>query len=171
MVASVENHWVVAFGWTVLALVFVDELLAVAAFGVWGWHSSAPWLLVWLAPLLAMLAWYFFASPKAPYGGPGVRPTVKLLVFGLASVSLWGSGHPTLAVALLAFSVVVNALAMIPAIRELAETGGRGGRPATVSKLPRPSPLLPEEVALTTVSKPPHESWDPTTARRPPHES
>lgn len=120
MRASVENRWVVAFGWTVLALVFVDELLAMAAFGVWGWHSPAPWLLVWLAPLLAMLAWYFFASPKAPYGGPGVRPTVKLLVFGLASLALWTTGHPALAVSLLAFSIVVNGLAMIPAIRGLA---------------------------------------------------
>ena len=110
----------VAFGWTVLALVFVDELLAMAAFGVWGWSTSPRWLLVWLLPLLAILAWYFFASPKARYGGPLLRPLVKVLVFGLASLALWDAGHPRAAVALLAFSVVVNALAMIPAIRDLA---------------------------------------------------
>ena len=120
MRASVENRWVVAFGWTVLALVFIDELLAMAALAVWGWSSSAPWLLVWLAPLLAMAAWAAFASPKAPYGGPGVRPSVKLLVFGLASLALWEAGHPTLALSLLAFSIVVNGLAMLPAIRDLA---------------------------------------------------
>jgi len=98
-----------------------------AALGVWGWSSSAPWLLVWLAPLLAMLAWAAFASPKAPYGGPGVRPTVKVLVFGLASLALWAAGHPTLAVSLLAFSIVVNGLTMIPAIRDLAaEPTGTG---------------------------------------------
>jgi len=74
----------VALGWTVLALVFLDELLAVAAFGVWGWSTSPRWLLVWLVPLLGMLAWALFASPKAPYGGPVVRPTVK---------SRWRSSH------------------------------------------------------------------------------
>jgi len=115
---------VATFGWTVLALVFLDELLAMAAFGVWGWSTSASWLLVWLLPLLAMLAWFFFASPKARYGGAVVRPVVKVLVFGLASVALWDAGHPTAALALLVFSVVINALAMIPAIRDLAETGG-----------------------------------------------
>jgi hypothetical protein len=108
------------FGWFVLALVFVDELLAMAAFGVWGWQTSPAWLLVWLLPLLAMLAWFFFASPKAAYGGPVVRPVVKVLVFGLASLALWDAGHPAWAVALLVFSVVVNGLAMIPAIRDLA---------------------------------------------------
>ena len=40
----------VAFGWLVLTLVFVDELLVVAAFGVWGWGASPRWLLVWLLP-------------------------------------------------------------------------------------------------------------------------
>jgi hypothetical protein len=107
---------VVVFGWSVLALVFLDELLAMAAFGVWGWQASPAWLLVWLLPLLAMLAWYFFASPKAAYGGPVVRPAVKVVVFG----------HPLWAVALLVFSVVVNGLAMIPAIRDLAVPAIRG---------------------------------------------
>ena len=57
------------FGWTVLGLVFLDELLAMAAFAVWGWDSSPRWLLV--------------------------------------------------------FSVVVNGLAMIPAIRDLAAEPSR----------------------------------------------
>ena len=112
-----------ALGWIVLALVFLDELVAMAAFGVWGWSTSPRWLLVWLLPLLAMLAWFFFASPKARYGGPLVRPVVKVLVFGLASLALWAAGHPALALSLLVFSVVVNALAMIPTIRDLAAEG------------------------------------------------
>ena len=107
----------VAVGWTVLALVFLDELLLMAAFGVWGWSASPRWLLFWLLPLLAMLLWFFFASPKAKYGGPVVRPAVKVLVVGLATLALWSAGHPELAVALLVFSVVINALAMIPSIR------------------------------------------------------
>lgn len=109
------------FGWSVLALVFVDELLAVAAFGVWGWDRSPRWLLVWLLPLLAMTVWFLLASPKAPYGGPLVRPLAKVVVFGLACLALWDAGHEDWAVALLVFSVVVNGLAQLPSIRVLAE--------------------------------------------------
>ena len=112
----------VALGWTVLALVFLDELLALAGLGVYGWSASPRWLLVWLLPLLAMLAWVLFASPKARFGSDVVRPLVKLLVFGSASLGLWAAGHPALALALLAFSLVVNALAMLPSIRDLAQT-------------------------------------------------
>jgi hypothetical protein len=109
------------FGWSVLALVFLDELLSVAAFGVWGWDRSPRWLLVWLLPLLAMTAWFLLASPKAPYGGPLVRPLAKVVVFGLASLALWDAGHEDWAVVLLVFSVVVNGLAQLPSIRVLAE--------------------------------------------------
>ncbi len=114
-----------AFGWLVLALVFVDELLAMIAFGVWGWETSPRWLLVWLLPLIAMAAWFLLASPKARYGGRVVRPVTKVVVFGLACLALWDAGHPTWALALLAFSVVVNALAQIPSIRDLAVTTTR----------------------------------------------
>jgi hypothetical protein len=124
---------VAAFGWTVLALVFVDELLAMTGLGVYGWSTSLPWLLVWLLPLLGMLAWFLFASPKARFGSPVVRPLVKVLVFGLASLGLWGAGHHSLAVALLVFSVVINGLAMLPSIRSLAE--GADGRSTDPSGL------------------------------------
>jgi hypothetical protein len=112
---------VAPFGWTVLALVFLDELLAMTGLGVYGWSTPAPWLFVWLLPLLGMLAWFGFASPKARFGSPVVRPFVKVLVFGLAALGLWVADHHSLAVALLVFSVVVNGLAMIPGIRSLAE--------------------------------------------------
>ena len=114
------NDGVAAFGWTVLALVFLDELLAMAGLGVYGWSTSARWLLVWLLPLLGMLAWLLFASPKARFGSPVVRPVVKVVVFGLASWGLWAAGHHQLAAGLVVFSVVVNGLAAIPAIRDLA---------------------------------------------------
>jgi len=121
MRSTLENAAVVALGWIVLALVFLDELLAMAGLAVYGWSTSARWLLVWLLPLLGMLAWFLFASPKARFGSPVVRPLVKVLVFGLACLGLWAAGHPSLAVALLVFSVVVNGLAQLPSIRELAE--------------------------------------------------
>ncbi|GAA4086862.1 YrdB family protein [Nocardioides kongjuensis] len=111
------------FGWSVLALVFLDELLAVAAFGVWGWDRDPRWLLVWLLPIAAMTVWFLLASPKAPYGGPVVRPLAKVVVFGLASLALWDAGHEGWAVALLVFSVVVNGLALLPSIRVLVEEG------------------------------------------------
>jgi hypothetical protein len=109
------------FAVIVLIAVFVDELAVMAAFGVWGWHADPRWLLVWLLPLVAMLVWFFFASPKARYGGPVARPVTKALVFGLATLALWDAGHPRWALALLAFSVVVNGLAQLPRIRAVAE--------------------------------------------------
>ena len=114
----------VTFGWSVLALVFLDELLAMAGLGAYGWSTSARWLLVWLLPLLGMLTWFFFASPKARFGSPVVRPVVKVLVFGLSSLGLWAAGHHALAVTLLVFSVLVNSLAQVPAIRQLANDAG-----------------------------------------------
>ena len=105
-----------------LAAVFADELVAMAAFGVWGWQADPRWLLVWLLPLLAMVTWWAFASPKAPYGGPVVRPVAKVLVFGLATLALWDAGHPGWALALLAFSVVVNGLSQLPQVRAVTES-------------------------------------------------
>ncbi|HWJ81718.1 MAG TPA: YrdB family protein [Nocardioides sp.] len=109
------------FGWTVLALVFLDELLAMAAFGAWGWQHDPRWLLVWLLPLTAMAVWWALASPKAPYGGTLVRPVVKLAVFSLATLALWDAGHDSWAAVFLAFSVVVNGLALLPSVRVLTE--------------------------------------------------
>ncbi len=101
------------FGWFVLSLVFVDEVLALVALGVWGADHGV--LLAVLAPTLGVALWWAFGSPKAPYGGPVVRPAVKLLVFGAASLGLWAAGHPGWALALLVFSIVVNAAALLPA--------------------------------------------------------
>jgi hypothetical protein len=116
-----------ALGWTILTLVFVDELLAMAAYGVWG-HHVAGWPLAVLLPPVAMAVWWVFGSPKAPYRGPVRRPVVKTLVFSLAGVALWHAGHPGWAVALLVFSVLVNGLALLPFVRAMTaeqETAAR----------------------------------------------
>ena len=105
-------------GWSVLFLVFVDELLAVAAAAVWGAHAGNAWLALGAA-LLVLVVWFFFASPKARFGGAVVRPVTKVAVFSLASAGLWASGHHGLAVAFLVFSVVVNALAQLPSVQVL----------------------------------------------------
>jgi len=104
------------FAWTVLALVFLDEVLAAVAAGIWGGHRAGVVLAV-LAPLAVIAVWWAFASPKAPYGGGPVRPIVKVLVFGLASWGLWAAGHHTAGIALLVFSVVINGLAQLPVVR------------------------------------------------------
>ena len=108
------------FAWVVLTLVFLDELAAMAAFGVWGWQVATPRAVgVVVLPLAAMTAWWLFASPKARYGGHGRREVVKVLVFGLASLALWDAGHHGGALALLVISVVVNGVALHPRIREV----------------------------------------------------
>lgn len=105
-------------GWTVLTLVFVDELLAVAAAAAWGEHASG-WGLAVGAALLTVVVWALFASPRARFGGPVVRPVTKVLVFTLASAGLWAAGHHGLAIALFAFSAVVNGLAQLPSVKVL----------------------------------------------------
>ena len=105
-------------GWTILALVFLDELLVMAAFGVWGYAVQGALLAVVL-PIVAMVFWWAFGSPKAPYGGPVRRPVVKTGVFLLGSFALWDAGHSGWAIALLAFSAVVNALAQLRFVRAL----------------------------------------------------
>lgn len=109
-----------ALGWLVLTLVFLDEVLAAVAAGVWG-SSAGGWVLAVLAPVLVVAVWWAFASPRARWGGPGVRPVVKVLVFGLASLGLWAAGHHGWAVALLVFSALVNGLAQLPSIRALVD--------------------------------------------------
>jgi hypothetical protein len=104
------------FAWTVLALVFLDEVLAVVALGVWGFDEGAAWLGV-LAPVAGVALWWTFASPKAPYGGSVTRPAMKVLVFSVATWGLWDAGHPGAAIALLVFSIVVNAAAELPSVR------------------------------------------------------
>jgi Protein of unknown function (DUF2568) len=118
-----------AWAFLVLALVFASEVLALIAFGMWGWDHSPRWLLVWLLPLLGAVVWGTFASPKATYGGPLARPIVKVLVFVAAFLALLDVSGTGWALAFLAFAAVINGLAAFPVVRdsELA-TGTR--RPA-----------------------------------------
>lgn len=106
------------FGWLVLALVFVDEVLAAVAAGIWGAYAGGAPLAVAL-PVVVVAVWWAFASPKAPWSGPVTRPVVKVLVFGLAAAGLYAAGHHGWAVAFLVFSVVVNGLAQLGPIRAL----------------------------------------------------
>ncbi len=115
------------FAWTVLALVFLDEVLALVALGVWGFGAGGAWLGV-LAPAAGVALWWAFASPKAPFGGSVTRPAVKLLVFGAATWGLWTAGHPAAAIALLVFSIVINAAAELPMVRAVDPRPSAVGR-------------------------------------------
>lgn len=115
-----------AFGWVVLALVFLDEVLAAVAAGIWGAYAGGPVLAV-LAPAAVIAVWWVFASPKAPRGGPVVRPVTKVLVFGLAGLGLWVAGHQGWAMAFLVFSVLVNGLALLPSIQALVSEADAQG--------------------------------------------
>ena len=126
-----------ALGWSVLALVFLDELLLMAALAVWGADAGGWWLAV-VAAAAGVLVWFLFASPKARYGGPVVRPLAKVVVVTAAGGGLFASGHSGWAVALLVFSVVVNAVAQHPDVAGLPTEvdadairlkGARGGHP------------------------------------------
>jgi hypothetical protein len=110
-----------ALGWSVLALVFVDELLVMAALGVWG-ADAGGWPLAVVAVLAGVVVWFLFASPKARYGGPVARPVAKVLVIGAAVVGLAAAGHPGWAMALAAFSIVVNGIALHPDVARLPGT-------------------------------------------------
>jgi hypothetical protein len=110
-------------GWVVLALVFLDEVLAVCVAWLWGLYIGSP-LLMATAPVVVVLVWFFFASPKARFGGPVVRPVMKVLVFGLAAVGLWRIDLPALALVFLVFSVAINAFAQLPSIQRLAVQAG-----------------------------------------------
>ena len=108
-----------ALGWTVLALVFLDELLLVAG----AWVAAAAhggWVVGLLAGVAVVALWAAFASPKAPYGGPVTRPVTQVLLLVAVCLGLWQAGHPGAALALALFSVAVNALALVPSIARLS---------------------------------------------------
>ena len=111
-------------GWFVLALVFLDELLVMAALAVWG-ADAGGWLLAVLAAAAGVVVWFLFASPKARYGGPVARPVAKVLVIGAGVVGLAVAGHAGWAVALAVFSVVVNAAGDASGHRAAARAGRR----------------------------------------------
>jgi Protein of unknown function (DUF2568) len=96
-----------------LALKFLLELAALAAFGLWGAsiaNGATAVLLAIALPAVAASLWGMFAAPTARHRLP-LRPRVRfeLAVFGFATVALWRVGLATWAAAFAATSLV-NAL-------------------------------------------------------------
>lgn len=127
--------------WIVLTLGFVDELLALTAFAFGGEHRAGWWLAV-LAPVVAIIAWWLFAAPGAPYGR-FARPPVKLVVFGLAAGALWDAGMPAWSLAFIVLSVAVNGLARLSAVRSTSPHRSAGSHDSTLRVSSRAALRLP----------------------------
>jgi Protein of unknown function (DUF2568) len=95
-----------------LALKFLVELGAIAAFAYWGANAAGGMLsvlLAILAPVVVILAWGVFAAPKSGRRLPAVaRVPFELFVFAGAVVALLAAGS-TVGAVLFGALVVVNA--------------------------------------------------------------
>lgn len=102
-------------------LMFLCELFAFATLAVWGFTAwPFPWNIVVgiVAPLIAILLWAFFVSPRAVFAvHPFVRALVELLVFAAATIVWWTSGSPWIG---LAFAVVAVTVGLVSGRRRLA---------------------------------------------------
>jgi Protein of unknown function (DUF2568) len=96
-----------------LALKFLLELAALAAFGLWGASVAGGATAVLLAiglPVAVAALWGTFAAPRARRRLPlRMRAPFELGVFALAALALWAAVSATLALAFAAVAAV-NAL-------------------------------------------------------------
>ncbi|SIN95091.1 YrdB family protein [Agromyces cerinus] len=101
---------------------FFLELFAFVSLGVWGFLAfPLPWpgVLVGIgAPLLAILAWALFVSPKAVFRIDTFgKAIVEIAVFSAAALGWWTLGQPVVAVV---FAVVAAVSGIINGRKELA---------------------------------------------------
>ena len=99
-----------------LALAFLLELAALAAFMFWGFGATSNTLLNILlgigVPLLVAVFWGMFMAPTAKRRVSGVVYYVlQGVVFGLAALALWAANQPVLAI-VLAVVFVLNTIAV-----------------------------------------------------------
>jgi len=96
-------------------LAFVVELVAFATLAVWGFAMwSFPWnIVVGIgAPLVAILVWALFVSPRAVFAvHPFVRAVVELLVYASATLALWSLGLTWIGVVFGVIAVTVGVFA------------------------------------------------------------
>lgn len=101
--------------WTNLTLLFVLELMAFTALGVWGWKffdvTAVKVIAAVGVPLVAVVAWGLFAAPRATFDIPALALVTKVAVFGGAAVGLWAVGWRTAAV-VFAVVLIANLLAI-----------------------------------------------------------
>lgn len=99
---------------------FLCQLFAFATLAVWGFTAwPLPWnIAVGIgAPLVALLLWALFVSPRAVIAvHPFVRALVELLVYASATIVWWTSGNPWIG---LAFAVVAVTVGLVAGRRRL----------------------------------------------------
>ena len=106
------------WNWAWLAVAFLTELAALAAFAVWGWSSGGSTgtrvLLAVVLPAVAAVLWGVFAAPRAPVQVPALAVLVKVLIFGGAVLALVATGHPWAAAVLGAAALLSSLLSSAP---------------------------------------------------------
>jgi hypothetical protein len=101
---------------SVLCGVFAFATLALWGFSAWGF----PWNLVFGigAPVVAILLWALFVSPRAVFAvHPFIRAVVELLVYVSATIAWWSMGQLWIG---LGFAVVAVAAGLVSGRRRLA---------------------------------------------------
>ncbi|WP_157002254.1 YrdB family protein [Agromyces laixinhei] len=101
---------------------FFLELFAFVSLGIWGFLAfPLPWpgVLVGIgAPLLAIVAWALFVSPKAVFRIDTFgKAIVEIAVFSAAAIGWWTLGQPVVAVV---FAVVAAVSGILNGRKELA---------------------------------------------------
>lgn len=96
-------------------LAFVCEIFAFLSLAFWGFAAwPFPWNLVFGigAPVVAILVWALFVSPRAVFAvHPFVRAVVELLVYASAVAAWWDLGLVWVGVAFGVIAVVAGVLA------------------------------------------------------------
>ncbi len=96
-------------------LVFLAGLFAFVSLAIWGFLAwPFPWSLVAGigAPLLALLVWGLFVSPRAVVPvHPFARALVELMIYAAATIAWWTAGQAWIGLAYGIFAVTVGVLA------------------------------------------------------------
>lgn len=100
---------------------FLCEIFAFVSLALWGFTTwPFPWNLVagFGAPIVAILVWALFVSPRAVFAvHPFVRAIVELLVYASATVAWWLMGNVWIG---LAFGVVAVTAGLIAGRRRFS---------------------------------------------------
>ncbi|WP_246070703.1 YrdB family protein [Paenibacillus kobensis] len=103
----------------ILTAFFLLELVAFGALGYWGYHFktvvSFKIMLAGAVPLVIMIIWGLFLSPKAtiPFFSYPMRTAFKLVIFIAASAALYATGLHTFGTVFLLVSLIIVAAVFV----------------------------------------------------------
>ncbi|PKR83012.1 YrdB family protein [Heyndrickxia camelliae] len=100
------------FQYFLFAIVFLVEIVALVAYGFWGFDTGkgigVKLLLGIGTPFLVAIFWGLFLAPKAMFPvNLSLRIILKIIVFGLASFAVYTTGEHTPAAIFLLVAVIV----------------------------------------------------------------